>query len=75
MFTFLKIIIQGVDHHLNLFDSQFIYILYQKEHVNTNAVIQVTVRDLAITFSDQCSSVTSAFRVTGQCFMLPPSSI
>ena len=43
--------------------------------MNMNAVIQVTVRELAIKFSVQCSSVTCVCRVTGQCFMLPPSSI
>ena len=42
-------------------------------HLNTNIVIQVTARDLAITFIVECSSGTRVYRVTGQCFMFPQS--
>ena len=42
-------------------------------HLNTNIVIQVTAGDLAISFIVECSSATRVCRVTGQCFMLPPS--
>jgi hypothetical protein len=50
--------------------DQHLGFLFLCLHMNMNAVIQVTVHDLALTFSVQCSRVTCVCRVTCNCRFL-----
>ena len=57
-----SIINEGGHKHITSF-----LIIVVAQYMNTNVVIQVTVLDLAFTFSIQCSSVTFVCHVTCQC--------